>query len=220
MFQIIKFLCLFCVLCSSKIAFSSLLEKQIGELIYQQISNTSVDHVAIDYLTVKPKLNCDSPTLTILNKNKQWGNLTITAKCEGITKYIQIYVAVTGEYVTANQPISAGTLMTEQLVEVQSGRLDKLPSAVILNKSEVTNHIALRNINNGEPIKSSMLQKNWHVKAGQIVKVIVNGDGYSIASSGKTLNNGALGDSINIKLNNGNIVAGVVTEKGIIILNK
>lgn len=220
MSQFIKYISLLGMLCSSKIALANSMEKQISDLIYQQISEANIDNIAIDYLTLKPQLKCDSPTFAILNKNKQWGNLTITAKCENITKYIQVYVAVTGSYVMANQPISAGTLMTEQQVKMQSGRLDKLPPTVILNKSEVINHIALRNINNGEPIKNSMLQKNWHVKAGQTVKVIVNGEGYSIAANGKTLSNGALGELINIKLNTGNIVQGVVTEKGIIILNK
>ena len=217
----IKFICFFAMLCTSKIVLATSLEKQIekqiSDLVYQQ---NNVENVTIDYPTSKPELNCDAPSLTILNKNKQWGNLTISAKCENSTKYIQIYVAVTGSYVVANQSIGAGTLMTEQLLKIQSGRLDKLPSNIILNKSEVLNHIALRNIDKGEPIKNSMLQKNWHVKAGQTVKVIVNDDGYSITTNGKALSNGALDELINIKLNTGNVVEGVVTEDGIIILNK
>ena len=50
--------------------------------------------------------------------------------------------------------------------------------------------------------------------------MIVNGEGYSITSNGKTLSNGALGELINVKLNTGNVVEGVVSEDGIIILNK
>ena len=34
------------------------------------------------------------------------------------------------------------------------------------------------------------------------------------------LSNGALGESINIKLNTGNVVEGVVSEKAITIINK
>ncbi|OCG05414.1 flagella basal body P-ring formation protein FlgA [Gilliamella apis] len=218
--QIIRLLFLFCMLGCSKIVCATALEKQISDLIHQQLIDVNVDKVVINYPTTKPQLSCDSPTLAILNKNKQWGNLTITAKCENITKYIQIYVAVSGHYVIAKQAISAGTLITEQLVKMQSGQLDKLPATVILNQSEVINHLALRNINDGEVIKNSMLQKNWYVKAGQTVKVIINGEGYSIATHGKTLSNGALGESINIKLNTGNVVEGVVSEKAIIIINK
>jgi len=65
-----------------------------------------------------------------------------------------------------------------------------------------------------------MLQKNWYIKAGQTVKVIIDGEGYSVTSNGKALTNGALGESINIKLNNGNIIEGVVSVEGITILNK
>lgn len=221
MSQLIKLICLFCVLCSSKVIYANALEKQINDLIYQQLSDIAVnDDVEINYHTLKSNLNCNSPTLTVLNKNKLWGNLTITAKCENMTKYLQVYVAVKGNYVVANQSISAGTVITEQLIKTQSGQLDKLPSTIILNKSEVINHIALRNINNGEPIKNSMLQKNWYIKAGQTVKVIIDGEGYSVTSNGKALTNGALGESINIKLNNGNIIEGVVSVEGITILNK
>lgn len=208
------------LLLSSNICFADLMKKQIKDVVLQQLSIKEIDSLDIKYLSTKPIFKCDFPVLTLLNKSKYWGNMTLSAKCNKTTQYIQIYVSVIGKYFVANQPISAGTQITEDHIKMRSGQLDQLPASVIIDKAEIINKIAIRNINNEEPLKSAMLQKNWRIKAGQIVKVMINGDGYLIATNGKALSNGALDDLINIKLQSGNIVEGLVTEQGITILNK
>ena len=146
--------------------------------------------------------------------------MTISAQCNNKKNFIQINVAVKGNYIVAKQAISAGTVINEDYIQIQSGWLDKLPSTVILDRVDAINHIALRNINLGEPIKTIMLQKNWQVKAGQIIKVIINGEGYEITTNGKTLNNAILNDKIKVKLNSDKIVEGTLTHQGVIIFNK
>lgn len=200
-------------------ALANSLDEQINHLISQQFTH-SIDNVAITYINPKPKLSCESPVLTILNKKKRWGNLTISAQCANKKKFIQINAAVSGEYIVANQNISTGTVITEQHISIKSGRLDTLPSTVILDKQQAINRIALRNINRDEPIKTVILQKNWYVKAGQKVKVIVNGEGYQIVTNGKTLNNAILDDHINVRLNSGNVIEGIVTTQGVVFFNK
>jgi flagella basal body P-ring formation protein FlgA len=195
------------------------LDKQINNLISQQF-NHKVEDILITYLTPKPQLSCDTPILSLLNKKKPWGNMTIYVQCDNKKKFMRINVAVISNYVVAKQAISAGTVINEDHIHIQSGRLDKLPATIILNKADILNHIALRNIDHNEPIKTTMLQKNWLVKAGQQVKVIINGDGYEIATKGKALSNAVLNDKVKVKLNSDNIVEGTLTYQGVIIFNK
>ncbi|NUF27946.1 flagellar basal body P-ring formation chaperone FlgA [Gilliamella sp. ESL0254] len=195
------------------------LDKQINNLISQQF-NYEVDNIIITYPTAKPKLDCDTPVLALLNKKKQWGNMTISAQCDNKKKFIQIHVAVIGNYIVAKQTIHAGTVISKDNIRIQSGRLDKISSAVIVNEVDALNHIALRNINPGEPIKTTMLQNSWLVKAGQIIKVIIRGGGYEVATTGKTLGNAALNEKIRVKLNSNKIVEGTLTHQGVIIFNK
>ncbi|SCC04477.1 flagella basal body P-ring formation protein FlgA [Gilliamella bombicola] len=195
------------------------LDKQINNLISQKF-NYEVDNIVITYPTAKPKLDCDTPVLALLNKKKQWGNMTISAQCDNKKKFIQIHVAVIGNYIVAKQTIHAGTIISKDNIRIQSGRLDKISSAVIVNEVDALNHIALRNINQDEPIKTTMLQNNWLVKAGQIIKVIIRGGGYEVATSGKTLGNAALNEKIRVKLNSNKIVEGTLTHQGVIIFNK
>ncbi|WP_172397928.1 flagellar basal body P-ring formation chaperone FlgA [Gilliamella apicola] len=207
------------MLCSCHFVLANPLSKQIKDLIAQQFSH-NLETITIGYTNNIPKLSCDTPTLSLLNKNKPWGNMTIGVQCDNKKSFIQIYVAVSGHYLIAKQPITAGSVITEDLIDLKSGWLDKLPSSVILNKSDVLNYIATRNINQNETIKMAMLQKNWLVKAGQIVKVIIDDEDYQITTNGKSLNNAILDDKISIKLNSGNIIEGILTNQGVIISNK
>ncbi|WLS91949.1 flagellar basal body P-ring formation chaperone FlgA [Gilliamella apicola] len=207
------------MLCSCHFVLANPLSKQIKDLIAQQFSH-NLETITIGYTNNIPKLSCDTPTLSLLNKNKPWGNMTIGVQCDNKKSFMQIYVAVSGHYLIAKQPITAGSVITEDLIDLKSGWLDKLPSSVILNKSDVLNYIATRNINQNETIKMAMLQKNWLVKAGQIVKVIIDDEDYQVTTNGKALNNAILDDKISIKLNSGNIIEGILTNQGVIISNK
>ena len=219
MIKIVKLIIGVFMLCSCHFVLANPLSKQIKDLIAQQFSH-NLEAITIGYTNNIPKLSCDTPTLSLLNKNKPWGNMTIGVQCDNKKSFMQIYVAVSGHYLIAKQPITAGSVITEDLIDLKSGWLDKLPSSVILNKSDVLNHIATRNINQNETIKMAMLQKNWLVKAGQIVKVIIDDEDYQITTNGKSLNNAILDDKISIKLNSGNIIEGILTNQGVIISNK
>ena len=219
MIKIVKLIIGVFMLCSCHFVLANPLSKQIKDLIAQQFSH-NLEAITIGYTNNIPKLSCDTPTLSLLNKNKPWGNMTIGVQCDNKKSFMQIYVAVSGHYLIAKKPITAGSVITEDLIDLKSGWLDKLPSSVILNKSDVLNHIATRNINQNETIKMAMLQKNWLVKAGQIVKVIIDDEDYQITTNGKSLNNAILDDKISIKLNSGNIIEGILTNQGVIISNK
>ena len=219
MIKIVKLIIGVFMLCSCHFVLANPLSKQIKDLIAQQFSH-NLEAITIGYTNNIPKLSCDTPTLSLLNKNKPWGNMTIGVQCDNKKSFMQIYVAVSGHYLIAKQPITAGSVITEDLIDLKSGWLDKLPSSVILNKSDVLNYIATRNINQNETIKMAMLQKNWLVKAGQIVKVIIDDEDYQITTNGKSLNNAILDDKISIKLNSGNIIEGILTNQGVIISNK
>ena len=219
MIKIVKLIIGVFMLCSCHFVLANPLSKQIKDLIAQQFSH-NLEAITIGYTNNIPKLSCDTPTLSLLNKNKPWGNMTIGAQCDNKKSFIQIYVAISGHYLIAKQPITAGSVITEDLIDLKSGWLDKLPSSVILNKSDVLNYIATRNINQNETIKMAMLQKNWLVKAGQIVKVIIDDEDYQVTTNGKALNNAILDDKISIKLNSGNIIEGILTNQGVIISNK
>ncbi|MBC9131979.1 flagellar basal body P-ring formation protein FlgA [Frischella sp. Ac48] len=207
------------LLLTGNIVFANSLDQQIEVFITEQWRDIA-DDITIHYSQQRPQLSCDKPTLALLNRHKMSGNVTIKAQCANKQAFIPVNVAVAGNYVVANQAIAAGSLISTDHVRLQSGRLDQLPSTVILQKNQVINHIALRNIVVDQPIKTTMIRKPWQVKAGQLVQLVITGDGYQIITQGKPLTNAALGESVNVRTQSGKIILGTVTNQGITVFNK
>lgn len=198
---------------------ASTLDKQIEAFFHAQWGEKASD-IQVSYPQNKPQLDCEEPILNLVNPQKKWGNVTISAECHHKKTFIQVYIAIVGNYIVANQSIAAGSVITQDSIRLQSGRLDKLPPGILLDKTELIDFVALRNITHEQPIKSTMIRKRWQVKAGQVVKLILNGDGYQIITQGKPLTNAGLGDMINVRTENGKVVKGVVTNQGITISDK
>ena len=70
-----------------------------------------------------------------------------------------------------------------------------------------------------QPIQLSMLRQAWRVKAGQQVMVVANGDGFSINSEGKALNNAAVAQNARVRMSSGQVVSGTVDADGNILIN-
>jgi flagella basal body P-ring formation protein FlgA len=64
-----------------------------------------------------------------------------------------------------------------------------------------------------------MLRQAWRVKAGQQVMVVANGDGFSINSEGKALNNAAVAQNARVRMSSGQVVSGTVDSDGNILIN-
>jgi flagella basal body P-ring formation protein FlgA len=71
-----------------------------------------------------------------------------------------------------------------------------------------------------KPIQLSMLRQAWRVKAGQQrVMVVANGDGFSVNSEGKALNNAAVAQNARVRMSSGQVVSGTVGSDGNILIN-
>jgi flagella basal body P-ring formation protein FlgA len=53
-------------------------------------------------------------------------------------------------------------------------------------------------------------------RTGAQVRVVAQGPGYAVTSSGQALSNGAVGQTMRIRMGNGRIISGIVNEDGTI----
>lgn len=220
MIKIIKLVFLTLLLLGSNMTLANSLNQQIEAFFWQQLADVA-DSVIISHIQQPMPLSCDTPIFSLLNKNKKWGqNVTIRAQCGNKITFLRVNVAVTGNYLVASQPITAGFAITDANTRLQSGRLDTLTHALIHDKDSIIDYIALRNIASEHPITRNMIRKKWQIKAGQTVNVIIKGDSFQVSSQGKALNNAALGEQIKVRINPHKIVEGIVTHQGVIIATK
>jgi flagella basal body P-ring formation protein FlgA len=63
-----------------------------------------------------------------------------------------------------------------------------------------------------------MLRQPWRVKAGQDVMVVASGDGFDASGEGKALNNGTISQWVRVRMGNGQVVSGRVSDDGKILI--
>lgn len=203
----------------SPLAQAENLQAQLTTFFAQQLAGFS-DEVSV---TVRTPTNlypsCEQPSFTVTGTTKLWGNLNVLARCANEKRYLQVAVQATGNYVVAAAPIARGSVLQASSVTLKRGRLDQLPPRTMLDINQAQDAVSLRDMAPGQAIQLSMLRKAWRVKAGQQVMVVANGDGFSINSEGKALNNAAVAQNARVRMSSGQVVSGTVDSDGNILIN-
>ena len=203
----------------SPLAQAENLQAQLTAFFAQQLAGFS-DEVSV---TVRTPSNlypsCEQPSFTVTGATKLWGNVNVLARCTNEKRYLQVAVLATGNYVVAAAPIARGSVLQASSVTLKRGRLDQLPPRTMLDINQAQDAVSLRDMAPGQAIQLSMLRKAWRVKAGQQVMVVANGDGFSINSEGKALNNAAVAQNARVRMSSGQVVSGTVDSDGNILIN-
>ncbi|WP_347941409.1 flagellar basal body P-ring formation chaperone FlgA [Enterobacter kobei] len=193
------------------------LQDQLTAFFAQKLAGFSDD------VTVRTPPNlyptCEQPSFSVTGTTKLWGNVNVLARCANEKRYLQVAVQATGNYVVAAVPIARGSLLQANSVTLKRGRLDQLPPRTMLEMNQAQDAVSLRDVAPGQPIQLSMLRQAWRVKAGQQVMVVANGDGFSINSEGKALNNAAVAQNARVRMSSGQVVSGTVDSDGNILIN-
>ncbi|WP_431638282.1 flagellar basal body P-ring formation chaperone FlgA [Enterobacter mori] len=203
----------------SPLAQAENLQAQLTTFFAQQLAGFS-DEVSVTVRT-PPNLypSCEQPSFTVTGTTKLWGNVNVLARCANEKRYLQVAVQATGNYVVAAAPIARGSVLQASSVTLKRGRLDQLPPRTMLDINQAQDAVSLRDMAPGQAIQLSMLRKAWRVKAGQQVMVVANGDGFSINSEGKALNNAAVAQNARVRMSSGQVVSGTVNSDGNILIN-
>jgi len=195
------------------------LQDRLTAFFAQQLEGFS-DDVKVTVRT-PPNLypSCEQPSFTVTGTTKLWGNVNVLARCASEKRYLQVAVQATGNYVVAAVPVARGSVLQSNSVTLKRGRLDQLPPRTMLDINQAQDAVSLRDLAPGQAIQLSMLRQAWRVKAGQQVMVVANGEGFSINSEGKALNNAAVAQNARVRMSSGQVVSGTVSADGNILIN-
>lgn len=200
-------------------AFASILDAPLSQFFQQRLAGIS-DDVTVIVKTPDAQLPlCPLPDFSMPGNSRLWGNVSVMAQCGNDKRYIQAEVQATGNYVVAAQALPRGSVITESQLQLKHGRLDQLPPRAILDLRQVSSAVTLRDIAPNQPILMSMVRQSWRVKAGQQVQVVAAGEGFSVNSEGKALNNAAVSQNARVRMSSGQIVSGIVDADGNILVS-
>ncbi|MFP1741843.1 flagellar basal body P-ring formation chaperone FlgA [Lonsdalea quercina] len=189
---------------------------QIKTFIQGQLDVPSAEVNVIVKTPVERLELCSEPQLSLPSRKKIWGTLSIRAMCGTTRHFLQASVQVTAPYLVATRPIPPKQKIQAEDVTLQRGRLDALSVSPLADSTLAVGAISIRMIGAGQPIAASMLRNPWAIKMGETVKVTVSGDGFSIVSEGKSMDNAALNDAVRIRMESGQIITGIAAEKGLV----
>lgn len=147
-----------------------------------------------------------------------WGRTRLGLKCVDGPSAWNVFLPVTvkafGPAWVLNGNVAQGTaLTTDDAMEAEVDWAAET-APVMANPDMWVGQVAARQLVAGQPLRQNMVRPPQLFKAGAQVKVVANGPGYAVSSSGLALMAGAAGQIVRIKMDNGKIVNGTVSENG------
>lgn len=143
---------------------------------------------------------------------KAWGRVTVGVRCvngPNASLYVGAQVKVEGSYVKLARPVPGGQALEAGDLQLEQGELTAHPADIVLDLNEAAGQVTRQALSAGQPLRSSYLQHEVGIQAGQSVQVIAHGGGFSVMNRGRALNTAARGAQARVKLDNGQIVSGV-----------
>lgn len=139
------------------------------------------------------------------------GRVTVGVRCgDGQTRYLQAEVAVRGTYWVAARTVPAGTVLEADMLSAREGDLGSLPRQAVLDPAAVVGRLTTRSLAAGAVVQASQLQAAWLVHRQRQVAVEALGQGFKVSRTGQALQDGALGDTVRVRMPNQAVLSGVV----------
>jgi len=175
--------------------------------------------ISIDTPTSGDLPPCAAPEPFLPSGARLWGRVSVGVRCSADppwTRYVSTYVAVVGVYYVAAHPISAGQALTLADALAREGDLTKVPASVVVDPAQLMGVTALNPFASGAPLRRELLRAVNLVHRGQTVKVLTRGTGFVVSAEGKAMTNGSAGTLIQIKMQGGQLLSGMVRPDGIV----
>ena len=153
--------------------------------------------------------------------SRLWGRTRIGLRCvEGATAW-NVYLPVTVKafgpaWVLAGNVSAGATLSEADAIESEVDWAAE-PSAIIAHREAWIGQTAARTLSPGQALRQGMVRAPEMFKAGSPVRVVVQGPGYAVTSSGQAVTAGAAGQNVRIRMSNGRLISGIVAEDGTVM---
>lgn len=160
---------------------------------------------------------CDALEPFLPSGSRLWGRVSVGVRCNAgqpWTRYVQAYIAVIATYQVATRQIEAGQALSPADTAAREADLTTLPASVIVDSTQLRGMVALNRITSGAPIRRELLRGMSIVQQGQTIKVVTRGQGFVVSTEGKAMASAATGALIQVKIQGGQLISGIVRPDG------
>jgi flagella basal body P-ring formation protein FlgA len=145
-----------------------------------------------------------------------WGKTRIGLRCaRGEVKwnvFLPITVKAMGPAWVVKSQLAQGTVLSQadaMLAEVDWAELN---SPVVANAQDWLGQTAARMLVAGQVLRQDMMRATQVFQPGTQVRVLAQGSGFEVATSGQALTGGVLGQSVRVRMDNGRVLVGQVLD--------
>jgi flagella basal body P-ring formation protein FlgA len=177
--------------------------------------------VEVGRIVVPNGRTCTDVKLTTPVNARLVGNVTVLATCEKParwTMFVPVKIKVTGNYVVAARAIAPGNIIAQVDIQASSGDLAEVPASTINKEADAVGRIATQNIAAGTPLTYDKTRVAPAVTAGQPVKIVYQGVGFSVNAEGTAITTAAEGHSAQAKTSSGAVVSGTAAKNTTLII--
>jgi flagella basal body P-ring formation protein FlgA len=130
------------------------------------------------------------------------------------TVLVPAQIAVTGTYVTTTRPLIAGQAIQAGDLSSITGDVSNLPTGAINDPAAAIGKTLRNSLGAGQVIRADQLLAPLIIRQGQTVRLISSGVGFSVSAEGKAINNAAIGQLVQVRMESGQTVSGTARADG------
>ena len=202
---------------------SRLILQAVEKFLHGQSADLPGD-VKIEIGALDPRLNlpaCPSLNAFLPKGSRAWGKTTVGVRCSASmpwTVYVRATVRIHGDYYVTAAPLARGALLEETQLAKVRGDLASLPAGVITDPAQAVGKMLAMPLAAGLPLRREMLHSQPVVQQGQVVRIVINGPGFSLSNEGRALAKGTEGQLVQARTPQGQIVSGIAKSGGILVV--
>lgn len=141
-----------------------------------------------------------------------WGRARVGLRCvEGASwnVYLPVEVKVYGAALVASRSIPFGQPVGAEDVRIEEVELTREPGPALTDAHSLDGKTAARGIAAGQVLRAEFFRTPPVVNSGDTVRLVLNGSGFSVTASGRTLSAAQDGESVRVQTDSGKVVQGV-----------
>ncbi|THF65730.1 flagellar basal body P-ring formation protein FlgA [Pseudothauera nasutitermitis] len=148
---------------------------------------------------------------------RAWGQTNVGIRCDSPvtwTVYLPARVEVLAQYVVLARALRPGQIVGPDDVRLERGDLAALPDNVLTDPVQAIGHHARIAVAAGAAVRATHLRLPQAVRQGQDVRVVSRGAGFTVSTEGRALNAAAEGETVRVRLPDGQTVSGIARHGG------
>lgn len=174
--------------------------------------------VEIEVGRLNPRLRlaaCAQVEPYLPNGFKPWGRTRVGLRCLSGPKrwnvYLPITVKVFGPALVASSALMAGTVLTEADLHEAEVDLAAENGAVLTDPEQAVGRTLTRMVSAGDALRDSNVRARQWFAAGDTVRLVAIGAGFSVEGQGRAISVGLDGSRVRVRTESGRIVTGRAT---------